>query len=1395
MNKLSLHTALIALALGTFSASAQTMDDVKDTLRVGNFRAHDHLLQKPLGFLQYEDGPQTLQHFFWSLGGGAGITGTRSRQAFTGQFTLGSWITPVYGWRLHGGINSAAVPNRSRALAFTAGADMLINLSHLNYDRGYNPYRKFELIYTLGLGAQNYPASSLGTREDNLRYGVNTSLQARYFINRPLYVFVEPQFSMMYGQSANGLDKKMVRPVFSPTANVNVGFGYQLLYGKESINWRNDPFERHGDSHMFFGAGGGLNARLSNRENQPRLTTMAFVGKMLSPISGLRLNMTMNQVRTYENPVFHVYQNRYTWTTGLDYIYALNSAFGPYDDNSRINLNLLVGPTMTFASAIGSRIDNPDNVKVYPGAEVGVNLSMRILPNWYFYVEPMVQFFTNDYSVDVMRFSNNAPSLMVNTGLQYNVGNFAFDYNKAYAEYSDENNWQIYLAGGPSWRHFYRTQGYGTSGLLGLQRRLSPVSAVRLAFDGTVLPQNRIQMGGQLSYLFDMTTSAFGYDPNRLFTFSAVMGLNAGNSVYNNQTSFHMGAHAGFQTNFQLTKTLGAFVEPQLLISRVGIEYANRLDPGYRILAGLHYTMQRNQGSASLEQGSKEADKIEYPWTLALGGGINSRLSSTMDWRQMGSLSAAYTFNKYAGLRLGLQYMQTHDARQYPSGLFLKQYLISPNIDFLLNLNTLLVGYNPETILQPKLVVGGLAAFTTATHKSHSLAYPGIEAGLNLGVRLSDQWGLYVEPMAQFFGNTFTREVYARTANQPNLTISGGVTYSMATPKRVPTSIDELEHKALNKDKKVSTNPLFISAGGGFNTRMQSNPAFGIRQMASIAAGCYLGNYSAIRLGMQYHKTRDYLRWPEMTQHQQELYTANLDYLLNAKKLFCDEDVLPNIEANVVLGGVLTKSTQTGTGIYPGLECGLNLGYDITKHISLYAEPMFQFYTTKMNNEVARFQDNVPFMSLSAGVAYKFAPSIKPAAKKVTPIEQLEQRNQQKATERHSASAATPYLGVKPEWFASLGGGINTRLQYHPAYGIRHMLSTAVGCAMTDYSTLRLGLQYQKTRKYLEWPEMVIHRQGLFSLNLDYLFNVKNLIAGSDVLKSFDANVVAGGLLAMSTQNEAKFYPGLECGLNLGYNFTKQFSIYAEPMFQFYTTKMNNEVARYQSNIPFMTLSAGIAYKFADSHKAAARKLEQLEQHNQQKASEQHSALTSALSNIDLGYSFDWKPEWFASVGGGINTRMQYNPTFGVNPVRPMASIALGCSMTNYSALRLSFQYQKTRNYLEWPEMISHRQGLFTLNLDYLCNVKNLILGQNRLKGFNANLIAGGILASSTQNETELYPGWECGFNLGYDINKRLSVYAEPMFQFYSTEMNNKVARFQDNVTFMTVSAGVSYKF
>lgn len=1394
MNKLSLHTALIALTLGVFSASAQTMDDVKDTLRVGNFRAHDHLLQKPLGFLQYEDGPQTLQHFYWSAGGGAGITGDRSRQAFTGQFALGSWITPVYGWRLHGGINTAAVPGSSRALAITAGADMVINLSNLNYDRGYNPYRKFELLYTFGLGAQNYTAGSIGSNEDVLRYGVNTSLQARYFVDRPLYVFVEPQFSMMYGQSANGVDKKMVRKRFSPTTAINVGFGYQLLYGKEGSNWRNDPFERKGVSHMFFGAGGGFNARVSGLENKFRLTTMAFVGKMFSPISGLRLNMMFNQVRTYKNPVFNVYQNRYTWTTGLDYVYALNSAFGPYDNNNKIDLRLLVGPTMTFASAIGSRIDNPDNIKVYPGAEVGLSVAMRVCPNWYFYVEPMMKFFSSDYSVDVMRYANNAPTININAGLQYNVGNFEFDYEKAAEEFAAINKWQIYIAGGPAWRHFSRNEGTGGSAVLGLQRKLSPVSALRLSFDGTRLPNDYIQVGSKLSYLFDMTTPVVGYDPNRLFTFSAVMGLDAGNNFHNSQTSFYMGAHAGFQTNFQLSKTFGLFFEPQLLVSRIGIENPNRLAPGYRVLAGLSYTMTGNQKATELERlesGNDSGSTIEYPWVFALGGGINSRLSNSLEWRPMGSLSATYNFSRYAGARLGVQYLSTHDAREYPSDALVKQYLSTTNLDFLFNLNSLFVGYSPKSLIQPSVVLGGVAAFSSVPHQSRTFAYPGIEAGLNLGIRLSDHWGLYVEPLAQFFTNSFNHEVAARSANLPNLTLTGGVAYSMATPKRKITGIEELEREALSKGKEVSRSPWFFSLGGGLNTRLQSG-GDEVRPMAGIATGWYLGNYSAIRLGAQYQQSRDHGRAQQGSQHN--LYTLNLDYLFDAKKLILGSDRYNRYSGNIVLGGILAKSDQAAS--YPGFEAGLNLGYHLSKHFTIFAEPMMQFYTQQMNREVMLRTENNALFTLNAGLAYSIAPrNIKD---KDRTLEELEHRNQRKAGNGNEAE------GSSLDWFASIGGGINTRMQVNPSFGIRPMASIAAGCSFAKYSAVRFGLQALSTRSYLQWPEMVSNRQDLYTANLDYLFNVKKLLMGEDRLPALNANVVAGGLLASSTQPNTSTYPAVECGLNVGYNISKQISVFAEPMVQFYTTEMNNRVARFHDNVPFMTVSAGVTYT-PNVHKGSkVTSIEQLEHRNRQKSASEQAAKPNNQQKVIDHYTsassvgakdFDWNPQWFASIGGGINTRMQINPTFGVHPVRPMASIALGCSFANYSTVRMSLQYQKTRNYLQWPEMISRPQSLFTANLDYLFNLKNLLVGKDRLSALNVNAVAGGVLAKSTQPNTVLYPGLECGANVSYDISKKVSVYAEPMFQFYSTDMNNKVARFQDNVTFMTVSAGLSYKF
>ncbi|MDE7388290.1 MAG: hypothetical protein K2M97_03440, partial [Muribaculaceae bacterium] len=509
MNKNMRFVAAMLLACMAVSASAKTKVKINDCEFIG-FNALDHVLQKPQGNPSFpEDDRGFGNHIFLGVSGGGSLLGSelsgRMKNGLQLGGQLGGWITPVHGIRLSGEIGKHSVhANVERPWFAAARAEYLINFTSLL--RGYAPSRRFELIGSVGVEGQRIHHA----KEWGYALGYTAALQTRFNVAPSLFLFMEPRLSVMTGRRYDdGHDWRRMKA----EVQFNVGLGYRVLRGYMRTLGSTE-FSQKKDDNLFFGVEGGLwdftrhdfPARMLREHNNP--FGSAFVGKMFSSTSGIQAVMDFGRYSVSGS------KSQVVGLGMIDYVLNLGNACGGYRPRQVFQVLLNAG--------VGGAYVNKTNIGIVPGVEAGIMGLFRLSPNWGLFVHPQVHVFPTKFATSLGRIGS--PFASVGVGLRYSVGDFSRLFPESYADYNaDRRHWFLNFAGGAG----IRLRGdYGPGMMLnvGFGKRFTPVSSWRVSAEGSIFTKSPYYISTSLpaDYLASITTSMYGYNPDRVFDLQLV---------------------------------------------------------------------------------------------------------------------------------------------------------------------------------------------------------------------------------------------------------------------------------------------------------------------------------------------------------------------------------------------------------------------------------------------------------------------------------------------------------------------------------------------------------------------------------------------------------------------------------------------------------------------------------------------------------------------------------------------------------------------------------------------------------------------------------------------------------------------------------------------------------
>lgn len=722
----------MAASMGDFSAFGVLRKPVPTDTTIG-FNALDYVLQKPLGARQFPDSIRGFgKHFFITAEmGPQWINQPNSFLHYNGPtplagLTVGSWFTPVHGLRMTFGVGYHDTFNGVHLATGRVGLDYMMNLTSLL--SGYDPSRPFEVIATAGGEAMMQYRQ--GKR--NLVLGGRLGMQLRWNMTPSTFMYLEPRF----GVYTDNIDRYHTWQRYDRYAALMFGFGYRMVPSwmrhKSAFGYQNESW-RQG---IFYGFGGLAGASINGgtyrhpRENVG-IGGNAFIGKRFSAVSSLRLNfMGSTAGRTQKTN-----QRNGVLIADLAYQLNINSLLNGYDPRRAVELNFLVGPSLA--------VPNHHRQNIYPGIGAGLQGVVNIDENWGLFLEPYLRIYGREFAWNAAHRVNAFANLSL--GVRYMISTYRSPLTRKYNYDANREDWLrgndffISVAAGLSSRGFSVTDlvDYSRSpaGSIYLGKWFSPASAWRLGLNTNYRDVKRryMDLTASLDYMLNLSALSMGWNERRVLDLSLIAGVEAGDAYYYGRNKIIAGAHGGVQARFNLSRTIGLYVEPQFGLKRLPGWKSRNINAESRVLLGLVYKL----GGSPDRSASPISPLRSY---VSVAGG-SSMASETTILHRLFRFGAAFDASvgcwlaPFNALQVGIEAEMVPMRKGHIS-------VGTLHADYLLDLVQVM---NPDRSRRFGVIphVGAGVAFSDV--KNSGLGWS-LRGGVRLNWRVTDRLDLFVDP-------------------------------------------------------------------------------------------------------------------------------------------------------------------------------------------------------------------------------------------------------------------------------------------------------------------------------------------------------------------------------------------------------------------------------------------------------------------------------------------------------------------------------------------------------------------------------------------------------------------------------------------------------------------------
>lgn len=429
-----------------------------------------------------------------------------------------------------------------------------------------------------------------------------------------------------------------------------------------------------------------------------------------------------------------------------------------------------------------------------------------------------------------------------------------------------------------------------------------------------------------------------------------------------------------------------------------------------------------------------------------------------------------------------------------------KSYYGAVSADYLLNLTSLLRGYDPARKFE---LVGAVGAEYRRTRREGVWGnVAGARAALQARFLVAPSLYLYAEPRLSLLAGSYFGGGDDFRRIRPELSFHIGLGYRLLTGAARGTGAADF----LN----VDDSNLYFGGGVGVATFARGFSRDKIGPMASFHVGKWFSTVSALRLKAQMGRY-DLSGTPS----RRYVATAALDYVWNISSALGGYRPDEVFGLNLNLGVAAAYGDNAAGKIYPGVEGGLTASFRLSPNWSLFVEPQVQLFTPAFSRDVAnRWGGIAPMASIMAGINYTIGDFA---------------RRFPRSYEDYYASR---------RYFLTFSGGAARR--FRGDYGDGLAFAVGFGKRFTPVSSWRLTVDGEAFRRSPGYVSLV--------LGADYICGISTSMAGFNDHRVFDVSGVLGVFGGVANYYDpAKPVFGGKVGLLGAFRLSDALSLNIEP--------------------------------------------------------------------------------------------------------------------------------------------------------------------------------------------------------------------------------------------------------
>ena len=1097
-------------------------------------------------FVYFAGGPQALLSPLY--GSTTNTLGVRM------QGGIGKWFKRGFGARLSAYANFLDEKGESKNRGLGIAADAMIDLTYLN--EGYAPHRRFWINGLVGASIAVHKHEGLRKK---ITYGFGAGLQPNFRLTEGISFFLEPRVDVfnnkeyVYGPTSNSW---AVIPSLLAGVNFMQG-GFTSEQRAANANYMHEtPYDHlfiDGAAGVYF-AGETYRSLWHSPAKDAHLKFYGAIGKWFNATSGMRIWLDVNKPRSGH---FADHQ----LTAGIDYLWNMTNTFHGYDPNRKIELHSSLGFNM---------LKQKHNDGFAYGVNAGVRAQWNTSKMVSFFVEPQVRVYKEDLwrnNYTTMGYDFVPVGLL---GMQLRFDGYTPANEK---DAFVERNYGHYFSVAGGIQALLRKRGekecYGPIARLTYGKQFSPLSSYRLhglVSGNEIYGRKYGNVGVGADYMVDLTAMAYGYNEDRKFTLSSILGATANVSYQSgSKFQFYPEVYAGAQAAVRISDRFTLFYEPQLRY-----DFTNQMKHAWdtnKMTASQRLSMVHLLGMQVRFDEYTHADEMDtymerdYDHYFGVAGGVHALLRKYKVgdvYGPIARLTYGKQFSPISSYRLhGLVSANEISNKRHAS--------VGVGADYMIDLSTIAYGYNEDRKFTLSGLLGATANVSYQTGAKVNF-YPEVYAGAQAAVRISDRFTLFYEPQVRYdFSNQMKNiwDTYELTKSQ-----RFSMVHLLGMNMKFEAFKKSREERGSYDDEEKHE---FVSVAGGLNVPLRRfNIASFYGPTARFSYGKQFNPFLLYRfnLGMEYNNFdwgRERRRVPEEYHYFRASLGADLmlDYTSWAYGYDPDRRFIlrpyVGVAASVARVDDRWVSKDAKYHYYPDLMAGAQASLRVSKNIELFYEGQMKYSFSDQigwvfdTNETSTLQRLT--MSHMVGMNYRFSPVV---------------RNY-----RENAGYSRPH-----KQFVSVSAGTN--LNSATSFNVRprgdkwgFSIAARYGRWMNGVTAYQFGID--NTQINTEYGS-----QHWTTLHADLLCDLRTLLT-NDVHegKVMTCNAFAGVGLGISRMGDRdkKVAPMLNAGIQIGANIGERFNVYIEPSGQLF----EKGISQFKNGHPFEVtgkIMLGTKYNF-----------------------------------------------------------------------------------------------------------------------------------------------------------------------------------------------------------------------